>query len=262
MEAIIKSINCKINLKTDLKKFIGNYYSDDRFYTLINQYIDENLSNNSKILAFIIKYLYKSGNYKHDSSIANGKNKLSFILDLFCILSFFIFICLIFATFGVAIFSSIKPDISGVSSILEQIFFKNGGAPMLILAIIFGIIGISWLIMYFKIRKKNEKLSLKDYVLKKVYTILKFRWLIKSKDKINDSFNIKNNQEIYFMDNFESQGPSNNKWINLQLINLLISIFKDFNLIFKFNNISDIEYTDLKKIINVDFKNLEIIAIE
>lgn len=258
MNAIVKSKNIKISTKYDLEKSIGNYYSEDRFYTLINQYIDMNLSKKSRTLSFIVKYLYKSKNYKHDSSIANGRDVLSFLLDMFCIFSFIVFIALIFATFGVTIFSTIKPDISGVTEILQQIFFKNGGAPMLILAIIFGIIGISWLVMYFQIRKKNEKLSLKDYVLKKVGTILKLRWLIKSKDKINNQISKKNKTQIFFIDNFELQGSASARWINLQLINLLISIFDDFNLIFKFNNISEDEFNELKKIINVDFKNLEI----
>ena len=72
MNAYIKSKN--ISFKNGELNYIGNIYSSDRFYTLINEYIDKNLTRKSRILSFVIKYLYKSSNYKHDTSLSNGRN--------------------------------------------------------------------------------------------------------------------------------------------------------------------------------------------
>ena len=259
MEVFVKSKNIKITKKELKSEGIGNFYSGDRYYTLLNEYIDTNLKHKSKTLHFIITYLFRSGNYKHNPSIANGRSIWPVLLDIFCVFSFITFIALLFATFGVAIFQSIK-NISGITNVIKDIFVNNGGAPMLVLAVIFGVIGIMWLIMFFKIRKKNAKLSLKDYVLKKVDTILKFRWLIKSKDKAKNTIKVKNkDREIFCVENFESQGGAGDRWLNVQLINLLISIFPDFNLIFRFNNLSDAEYEELAKIADYDFKNIELL---
>lgn len=270
---IVKSKNINIDINRDNLnqiKDIGNFYSGDRFYTLINEYIDSNLMRKSKVLGFIVKFLYKSGNYKHDSTISNGRSWGVIIFDIFCVLCLISFFSLIIAIIGTSIGAILKSIIDNgatdtIGDAIAGLFdFSKGGkaSALLISAIITGIIGIFWLIMVTKIRNKNKLLTLQAYVEKKVNTVLKLRWLIKFKEQSFDKL-IKNKKEVQYclLDNFESQGPSTNRWLNIQLINLLSSIFDDFNLVFKFKELSENEYNELNQICINDFKKIELIKI-
>ncbi len=268
MEVFIKNKNVKLTKKEMSETKIGNFYSSDRYYTLLNEYIDSNLKRKSRILYIIIKYLFKSSNYKHETEIANGKTLWITLVDIFCVLSFITFVILLIVTLGFSLVKSLT-SIKGIANELQNLFsFAQGGQAsiMIIIAIILGIIGIAWLIMYFKIRKKNAKLSLVDYVTKKIDTCLKLRFLIKSSDKIVSTAKTtinkkgKNEYKVYCLDNFEQQGAASARWLNIQVINLLSSIFTDFNLVFRFINISDDEYKELQKIVDYDFKNIDLVT--
>lgn len=271
---IVKSKNINVDFNSEeFKKVkdIGHFYSGDRFYTLINEYIDSNLARKSRLLSFIIKFLFKSSNYKHDSSISNGKSWGVILFDIFCVLCLITFFGLIIAIIGTSIGTILKSlgDKGATGAVGEAIsglfdFSKDGKASaMIISAIITGIIGIFWLIMILKIRKKNKPLALKAYVEKKVDFVLKLRWMLRVKEKSLDKV-IKTKKElnIFLLDKFEGQGGAGDRWLNIQLINLLASIFYDFNLIFHFNELSDDEYSELNEIFDYDFKRIELIKLE
>lgn len=274
MEVFVKSKNIKLTKKELKSEGIGNFYSGDRFYTLLNEYIDTNLKHKSMILYVIITYLFRSSNYKHDPSIANGRAFWPLLIDIFCVLSFITFICLIIATMGTAIIQAAIGDGTGgatsfidkLGEVLKSMFTtaqgsSGSGLYMIICAIIFGIIGIGWMIMFFKIRKKNAALSLVDYVTKKVNTILKLRWLLRTKDKAISTVSSKEkkSRQIFCINKFEDQGGAGNRWLNIQLVNLLISIFPDFNLVFRFDNLADAELLELQEVTTYDFKNVELL---
>ncbi|MBR2022273.1 MAG: hypothetical protein IJ997_01130 [Mycoplasmataceae bacterium] len=248
----------KINIYDDLteKIIIGNFYSNDRFYTLLNEYIDYNLKHKSKLLAFIIKILFSSDNFKHDSSIANNnKDKWIRIFDWFCIICLIIFISLAIGVIGTAIPLIInvikKADSTSLNSLIKALMAI--GIP----GIIFGIPGIIWLIVYFGIRNKNKILSLQAYVEKKISWCLKLKFLIKNIKKIEKKHNRKTEQ-IFLLDKCETQTTSF-RWVNIQLINLICSIFKDFNYVFRFSVLTDEELIELKTIIQYDFWMIEIV---
>ncbi len=261
MPFLIKSKKLVIN-QNSIRRQIGNYYSEDRYYTLLNKYMDSNLSKKSKTLGFIIKYLFKSSNFKHDPEIANGKSKDVLLLDLFCYLCMIGFIAMIIAVVGLSL-SSMPTTISGIAAFgkgfIESI---SSNIVMLVFAVFFLIVTIMWLVMFFRIRKKNKKLSLKDYVLKKLETALKFRFLIKTSSKAKNTIS-KNNKpvEFYCISKFESQGAAANRWLNIQVINLLASIFDDFDLVFIFDDLSDDEFNELNPIIKFDFKKIDFVKI-
>ena len=56
-----------------------------------------------------------------------------------------------------------------------------------------------------------------------------------------------------------SQSVQAPRWLNIQMINLICSIFPHFNYIFKFDELTDDEYKDLSSIVNYDFRNLDLI---
>lgn len=258
------------DINKDESTSIGNFYSGDRFYTILNEYIDANLTRKSRTLAFIIKFLFKSSNYKHDSSIANGRSIWITLLDVFCVLCLIGFFAMIISVIGVSAagISAVLQEAgnSGIGGIAAfgQSFINSLSAniPMLVFAVIFLVIGIAWLIMFFKIRKKNYPLSLKDYVTKKINFILKWRFLIKATSKATSTVIKKKDIKVYELDMFEQQGGSTDRWLNLQTINLLSSIFVDFNLVFKFQVLSDEEYAEMKKFIDYDFKRIEILKLK
>lgn len=253
---VLKSKKINIYDNSIEKIIIGNFYSNDRFYTLLNEYIDSNLKHKSKLLAFIIKILFSSNNFKHDPSIANNnKDKLVRIFDWFCIICLIIFISLAISVIGTLI-----PLIVNITKKIDSNSFHNLIKALMgigIPGIVFGIPGIFWLIIYFGIRNKNKTLSLQAYVEKKITWCLKLKFLIKKiknfqKDKLKT-------KQIFLLDKFESQGPSSSRWVNIQLINLICSIFNEFNYVFRFDILSDEEIKELKTIIQYDFWMIEII---
>lgn len=276
MSYLVKSRNLHFSSKDNVNvQSIGNYYSGDRFYTLLNEYIDVNLKRKSKTISFFIKYIFSSSNYKHDPSIANGKSIGIKLLDWFCylcIIGFLImFATVIGGTFADAKKLSESLSGAGFTSVISnfgQAFVDGIGKniTMLVFGVIFLVVSIWWMVMYFRFRKKNSKLTLKDYVIKKMEFCLKSRFILKivnSSKKAAKKIKKNNNNEmkIFYLEKFESQGGPTDRWLNLQMINLIASIFNDFNIIFKFDNLTDDEYIEFKNIFSHDFKMIDIIKI-
>ncbi len=258
-----------INLVADSSKQISaaRFYSGDRFYTLMNEYIDKNLSRKNWLLGFIIKVLFRSSNYKHDPQIANGRQWSVFIFDFICCVMLITFCCLVSALIISGIVDlAVKlqemykqpPDTWGFINPTQLFFgtiFQNWERllGMGVGVIITGIVGILWLLMIVKIRKKNKPLSLQAYVEKKISICLSLRFLIKLSNRI------KNKNDIIVLENFEAQGAAGARWSNVQMINLISSIFNDFSFVFRFDELSDDDYNELKDVMDYDFKMIEIV---
>lgn len=239
---IVKSKSLDFN---NPKISIGQFYSGDRFYTLLNEYIDANLKKRNIFLSWIIQILFKSSNFKHDPGIANGQPLSVKIFDWVCIS------CLIYlALFSVSL-TAIIPLFTGKIDSIQTVLLGLGGASL-----VPAIFASLWLWVYFTVRKKNKALTLQAFVEKKISFCLKFRFLIKNVEI--PLMNNKNNH-IIVMENFEAQGTQAPRWLNIQMINLICSIFPDFNYIFKFDDLKEEEYQILKPIIEFDFKNIDLI---
>lgn len=246
---IVKSKHIDLSKEANNKYSIGKFYSGDRFYTLLNEYIDLNLKKQNIFVAWVINVLFKSSNFKHDPAIANGYPLSVKIFDWFCIGCLIAFICLIATT----------PLMGVIFQLVQGKGFDLALGAILglsIPAIITGIPAIFWLWIYFTIRKKNQPLTLQAFVEKKISYCLKLRFLIKN---IEIKVPSKEAQEIVILENFEAQGTQAPRWLNIQMINLICSIFPHFNYIFKFDQLTDDEYKDLSSIVNYDFRNLDLI---
>ena len=252
---IVKSKHIDLSKEANNKYSIGKFYSGDRFYTLLNEYIDLNLKKQNIFVAWVINVLFKSSNFKHDPAIANGYPLSVKLFDWFCIACLIAFICLV-GTGSIAplITQAITGNLTAGVNILGHL-----SIPALIIAIP----AIFWLWMYFTIRKKNQPLTLQEFVEKKISYCLKLRFLIKN---IEIKVPSKEAQEIIILENFEAQGAWASsqsvqvpRWLNIQMINLICSIFPHFNYIFKFDELTDDEYKDLSSIVNYDFRNLDLI---
>ncbi len=251
---ILKSKGCDITDTQKEQVSVGRFYSGDRFYTLLNEYIDKNLVRQSAFMAWIIKFLFKSSNYKHDPGIANGQPWSIKLVDWLCITCFVIFIILSLGVIG-----TLFPILVEVSKgnfdadLVDKL--KKAIAGLGVPAIVLGIPGITWLVIYCVIRKKNKPLSLQAYVEKKVSFCLKLRFLIKNVKNVTKE----KNPQVLLLENFEAQGASGPRWLNIQLINLVCSIFPGFNYMFRFESLSDEDEAELAEVINYDFKNIELI---
>lgn len=246
---IVKSKHIDLSKEANNKYSIGKFYSGDRFYTLLNEYIDLNLKKQNIFVAWVINVLFKSSNFKHDPAIANGYPLSVKLFDWFCIGCLIAFICLIATT----------PLMGVIFQLVQGKGFDLALGAILglsIPAIITGIPAIFWLWIYFAIRKKNQPLTLQAFVEKKISYCLKLRFLIKN---IEIKIPSKDAQEIIILENFEAQGTQAPRWLNIQMINLICSIFPHFNYIFKFDQLTDDEYKDLSSIVNYDFRNLDLI---
>ncbi len=257
------------------KKSIGRFYSNDRYYTLINDYIDKNLIFVSRPLAAVIKYLFRSSNYKHDPQIANGRSIWMLLFDIWCIICVLGFIGMFIGLLGYPLIKGIVEgagSVTGIGKAIGEQFGnlfdqgKAGGPVMVVFLIIFLIFAILWFVVWFFIRRKNKPLTLQAYVEKKIGFILMFRAIVrtiwKTKKVGGKKINKMPKVDIVYLENFEAQGAEAPRWLNLQLINLLVSIFEDFSLIFKFDTLTDDEYNFMNKVSNNDFKRIEIIKIE
>ena len=249
---IIKSKKLNIDEKQNKKLSIGRFYSGDRFYTILNEYIDINLRKRNIFMAWIIDVLFKSSNFKHDPGIANGQPWSVKLFDWFCISCIIIFIALTGTTILIPVISAVLNPKDFVS-VFEQI--KQTTLSIGITAIIFCLPSILWLWIYFAIRRKNKPLTLQAFVEKKISYCLILRFLIKN-IKVQP-LNVE--KEVILMENFEAQGAQAPRWLNIKLINLICSIFPEFNYIFKFDNLTEEEVEELQPIITHDFMNIELI---
>lgn len=109
MQMIIKNYKNK----TGNIQNTGPLFSIDIFYTLTNTYIDENLKYSSPILSFVISYLFRSSNFRHD--VINNKNnkkkvdKKFVVVDILGWLSIILFVVFLFT--GI-----LKPLIRGLET--------------------------------------------------------------------------------------------------------------------------------------------------
>ncbi len=277
-DCVIANKNITSILNQDkLKKItIGNYYSQDRFYSLINEYMDKNISYVSKPIAIIIKYLFNSSNYKHNHNDSKLISRWIFFINLwflFCILGFVGMLISVVCITGINAKDIINNNLSTNISISTlnawgEAFINNmnKNIVMLVFATIFLSFTMLWFIVWFFIKRKNKTLTLQSYVEKKINFIYSCKYLFNSISTTKSNFykTINKNEmkiDLIYLENVNLNTNESVQWLNLQLLNLLSGIFVNFNLILGFNNLNELDYYKIKQIIEFDFKNLNILKI-
>ena len=277
-DCVIANKNITSILNQDkLKKItIGNYYSQDRFYSLINEYMDKNISYVSKPIAIIIKYLFNSSNYKHNHNDSKLISRWIFFINLwflFCILGFVGMLISVVCITGINAKDIINNNLSTNISISTlnawgEAFINNmnKNIVMLVFATIFLSFTMLWFIVWFFIKRKNKTLTLQSYVEKKINFIYSYKYLFNSISTTKSNFykTINKNEmkiDLIYLENVNLNTNESVQWLNLQLLNLLSGIFVNFNLILGFNNLNEFDYYKIKQIIEFDFKNLNIVKI-
>ena len=277
-DCVIANKNITSILNQDkLKKItIGNYYSQDRFYSLINEYMDKNISYVSKPIAIIIKYLFNSSNYKHNHNDSKLISRWIFFINLwflFCILGFVGMLISVVCITGINAKDIINNNLSTNISISTlnawgEAFINNmnKNIVMLVFATIFLSFTMLWFIVWFFIKRKNKTITLQSYVEKKINFIYSCKYLFNSISTTKSNFykTINKNEmkiDLIYLENVNLNTNESVQWLNLQLLNLLSGIFVNFNLILGFNNLNELDYYKIKQIIEFDFKNLNILKI-
>lgn len=249
--------------KNPVLKEIGNYISDDRFYTYVNVILEEKLKQSSNIIRAIIGFLYSSSNYKHSTTIKKEFNKWQIFFDIFCILCFIgLIVCFLTGILTPLISWLKKPSTPFKIQEPYQI-------ALISLASVLLVISIFYFILVFKYRRKNKSLSIQIYVQKKLNTILQIKAFFKinemTKKQIKKAFNEINEEEtqneILMLDNVNLVNLSN-IWLAIQLVNTINLVFHDIRLGFIFRNLSELETDSWNKIINNDFRTLNVTILE
>lgn len=233
---------------------IGQYYSADRYFTLLNEFIDTNLKKYAKLVFFVISYLMRSTNFKHETSIANGKTLSVWLVDIFCWICCAVFLGCTFAGVATPIINAIKKV--DVGEIINSTLNSGLGIGLLVTAIFTFTVAALYIYMMTKVVAKNKALNLQDYVFKKINYILKMSFMFDFRNKF---FKVKESETVILEKVDELNNV--NRWITLQITNLMFKLFANFDIILRFENIDDDVFEQMKKIIIHDFKNLEIIDI-
>lgn len=240
--------------KTDNKKFvnIGNYNSDDRFYSYLNKEIEDNLTKSNKFIKLIINYLFSSSNYKHDPYLKKRFSIGTLFFDLFCILCLIGFVICLFTGVLSPLISYFKAPESDKKLVLTAANWVLTG-----LAVLFMIISILYLILVFKFRNVNKGLQLGVYVQQKLNMILNLKNFFKIKNLVSNKkkHHKKTNDEIYLFDNGQNSSM-NTIWLSIQIFNLMGYLFDDLNIAICLRNMSDIEVKSWNEIVQYDFDQI------
>lgn len=248
-----KNMAAEVNEEMLQKHFTGPAYSKNRFYTKLNQQVSKEVKRTSGLMNVIVEYLFYSSNFIHNSEVSNGKSRSTKIIEYVSwasIVMFFVLLIVGVARPLVTFVQSKFKDVSAFSDPVNIVLFVFTG--------IFLIISILFLISKFKIQKNNAKLDLDEYVMKKINFVFKIKFLIKYKKKLLGS----KDGDIVVLDRFEGFALDNDKWVNLQLVNLVSMIFTDINLVFIIRTLEDVRIDQIKEVVEIDFKNLEVIEIQ
>lgn len=231
------------------EQFIGQYYSVDRYFTILNEFIDKNLRKNAKFAFFIISYLMRSSNFKHETSISNGKSIWVWLADIFCWICCLAFIiCLFTGVVSPIVQALIKTDFNQA---FTEAFKDPTNIALTATALFAFLVAFFYYYMMRFVVAKNKSLNLQDYVFKKIDYIVKISYII----EIQKKFFKTKEDNIVIIEKVDELNNIN-RWITLQVNNLMFRLFNNFNIILRFENIDKDTFHELNKIMEHDFKNL------
>lgn len=254
-------------IKSKIKN-IGVYYSDDRFYSIVNDYMDYGLRKNSIFVYLITTFLFRSTNYKHATGIVHGKPLWVWFIDIFCWLCLIAFIVCLLTGVGQPIAAAINGIAKGTFPDLSIAFKSTFGDPAAIVLLVISFLTFAIAVFYIYIMKKvvavNKKLSLKDFVVQKASFIFQYEAWLKISKNVNKRIKkiaIKYKKKLagcFYLINELENLTNDNRWLVLQINNLMFRLFCDYPIILKFNNISEKDFNEIKQICDVDFKFLSL----
>lgn len=248
---------------TESKK-IGNYYSEDRFYTLINSQIDEGLRKYSIFLYILVIFLFRSTNFKHATDTLNKKPRWVLFVDIFCWLCLIVFIVSLVTGVAtpivVGISAAIKGDTSGFVDAFKNALLNPTTIILFVISVITFIIAIIFLYVLKKVVAVNKKLSLKDFVITKLSMVKRFSGMLdvnKKMKKMSKKSNKFKPDKFYLIKNVEVLN-NDNRWLILQISNIMYELFPDLGIILELNNINESDLKMLKTICDSDFRYIKI----
>lgn len=273
MELIITNNNLdNLNKENCIK---SNLFSSDRYFTWLNSQLDYRLRYGNKFCYIIISFLMRSNHFRHNTSSIIKKPIWILLIDIICWISMIAFIvCLITGVASPIIDAvnatlNIGKDGSTINSVKEawQNAFNTGGTIVaLVFTVITLIIGIFYLWIITKVIPKNKGLGIKDYVMKKIDYMIKFRFFIKTEQQMNkqldkaiEKLKLKNiiiNNIIF--DKAEILGDAD-RWSILQINDVVFKYFMKFNIIIKLQNLDQKYVDEIKKVVEIDFKNIKLV---
>lgn len=266
MKYLIKSKY--VSLNKDISS-VGQYFSNDRFYSLMNKYVSENIEARSRFVSFVVDYLFYSNDYVKTQYMKKSRRKVISILDTICILCLLSFLIIFVAVIGSTLANARKLIETTIGGGAMSVFTKFGDAffqnvsqnvTLLTFSLIFLMIFIWWIIIYNRFRKKFRSMSIHKYLITKIDFCSRSKWIIETLRKTKNKIGINDNGELSLtlVENFDTHDKKNDLWLNLQIINKICNLFLDFNIIFEINIKDEEQLNNLNTILENDFENLVI----
>lgn len=267
-QVIVSNKNIRKNFRK-CKVNCGDFISKDRFYTIINQFIDDNLYKYSKLICFCVVYLFRSSNYQHMNL------RIKKIVIFIRLIDFVCWIC----TAVAVILTFIGPAASIINEIKRLNFhnlfnFSSDVTLIFVVEIVCLLVAFSYV---FILRRKillNRKMSLPDYVNAKIGLIVNFDFCFKIRNKLHKTIKKKmvdkqtktllknvlfcDSNHLYIVTGLESINLLSEVWLIMQLINVMYYLFSDFNFALIFNDISETQWKIMKKFTKHDFPQIRI----
>ena len=259
-------------------KPVGSVFSQERYYTWLNNQIDCKLKMDHKIVYILVTFFMRSANFRHETFLVYKKPFWVVLIDLLCwmcLIAFFIFLATgVAAPLIKAVAETIKlvqkPDDVGENLVdVWKKAFSSDSIIFIVLSIFTLLIAIGYFYIMTKVVPKNKALTIKDYVYKKIDYISKFSpWIkteqriIKKTKKIKNKL-IKKNIHLPLIVFTKAETLSDtDRWLSMQVLNMLNKIFYDFKIAILFQGLDE---EVAKKIITInksDFLNNKIIQFE
>ncbi|WP_027120029.1 hypothetical protein [[Mycoplasma] testudinis] len=244
-------------------------FSEERVYTIINDYLDFNLRKYSRFLYYMVAFLFRSSNFKHSTDIVNGKPLWVWFVDIFCWFCLFAFIGCLIAGVAQPIVSALSQTIHGdFNQIVHDITQSFGNVTSVVL-LIFAVLTFSIALFYLHLMRKvvavNKKYLLKDYLIYKTSFILNWEKLINVQKSTKKRYfkklikkgKVKNVAPFCVIENMEIFDDST-RWTILQICNVLNKLFPEFAITLLFNQVTQERSKRLNDVVEVDFKYLKI----
>lgn len=234
---------------------IGQFYSTDRYFTLLNEFIDKNLKRHAGFVCFIISYLMRSANFKHETSISNGKSIWVWLVDIFCWICCVAFFVCLFSGIATPIVKAIKAG--DFQTAIGDALKEPDTIGLFVTALIAFSVAAAYLYMVKYVISTNKKLSLQDYVFKKIDYILKISLFLSLKKLLVKA----KEEDIVIIEKSDILNDTQ-RWTTIQVTNLMYRLFENFNMVLKFENIDKKAKNEMQKIFDYHFKNIEIVELK
>ncbi len=253
----------------------SNLFTSDRYFTWLNSQLDYRLRYGNKFCYIIISFLMRSNHFRHNTNSIIKRPIWILLIDFICWISLIAFVVCLITGVASPIIDAVNATINigkagstvqTVGEAWQKAFGTGNTIVALVFTVITLIIGIFYLWIITKVIPKNKGLAIKDYVMKKIDYMIKFGFVVKTEQKMNkqlEKAKAKMKLKDAIIDNIifdKAEVLSDaDRWSILQINNIIFRYFLNFNIIIKLQNLDQKYVQELKKIVEIDFKNIKLI---